>query len=123
MNASAVVIRFNECVNGGDLDGLVTLMTASHRHVDSSGFVVAGREECAERWRGFFTEYPTYRDVFESVRSEGDLVRAVGYSECPGAVQLEGPALWSAIVEDGLVAEWHVHADTPQARRELGLPV
>lgn len=65
----AVATRFNQRVNGRDLETVV----------------ITGRSECSEP-------------------------------------ALAGPALWTAIVIGDQVAEWHVHEDTPAARKHLGLP-
>jgi ketosteroid isomerase-like protein len=116
----AVAIRFNECVNGRDIDGLAELMPDDHTFIDTAGEVVSGRESCLRAWRGFFESFPDYRNVFASVVARGDLVTIVGHSECsePG---LSGPALWTATIRGGNVAEWRVHDDTPEAREHLGV--
>lgn len=49
------------------------------------------------------------------------MVVVVGYSECADPA-LSGPALWTVIIRDGMVAEWRVHEDTPEARASLGIP-
>jgi ketosteroid isomerase-like protein len=78
--ASDVVVRFNGCINGQDLDGLSALMSDDHTFVDSAGTAVVGRASCREAWRGFFAAYPDYRNVFRSMSVVGDVVTVVGYS-------------------------------------------
>ena len=58
--------------------------------------------------------------MFTRVQAEGDSVSIAGYSVC-SYEPLDGPALWSARVRDGLVSEWRVHKDTPENRESLKL--
>jgi ketosteroid isomerase-like protein len=68
-----VAIRFNECINRGDLAGLVELMTEDHAFTDTLGATVAGKAACTEAWRGFFRAVSVYRNTFTEVRGDGDL--------------------------------------------------
>jgi ketosteroid isomerase-like protein len=112
-----VVLRFNERINARDLEGLVGMMTGDHFFVDNEGERHEGMEE---GWREFFSTYPDYRNVFTRVQVEGDFVAIAGHSRCSYG-PLDGPALWSARVRDGLVSEWRVYKDSPENRRSLGL--
>ena len=73
-----------------------------------------------EAWRGFFEQFPDYRNTFTSVITRGDLAIAVGYSTCDTEV-LSGPAIWTASVADGRLAHWRVYQDTPEVRSDLGI--
>ena len=109
--AEATAIAFNDAINARDVGRLTPLMTEGHRFIDSAGEVVAGRRACAEAWRGFFSAFPDYRNVFRSVGSTGaGVVEIVGHSECSVAT-LAGPARWRAVVVDGLIDEWQVFVD------------
>lgn len=114
-----VVTRFNECVNRRDIDGLADLMTEDHRFVDTEAHTVSGKQACLDAWRGFFALFPDYRNVFTSLTEREDMVVVVGYSECADPA-LSGPALWTVIIRNGMVAEWRVHEDTPETRARLG---
>ena len=107
-----VALTFNDRINEHDLDGLTDLMTDDHTFVDSEGGVVDGRSACREAWRGFFNEYPDYRNNFTSASSAGEVVTITGRSECSDPL-LAG--------RDGQVAEWRVFEDSPASRAELGL--
>lgn len=120
MTPASAVTQFNDCINRGDLDGLVALMTEDHAFIDSEGASVPGRAACTDAWRGFFQAFPDYRNTFTELRTDGDRVTVVGYSSC-ATPALDGPALWSAIVRDGKVAEWRVLQDTPESRAQLNL--
>jgi ketosteroid isomerase-like protein len=117
----AVATRFNQCVNGRDLAGLASLMAEDHRFVDTESNVVSGKEACLTAWRGFFELFPDYRNVFTSFSTRGETVVITGHSECSEPA-VAGPALWTATVIGDQVAEWHVHEDTPETRKHLGLP-
>lgn len=118
---TSVVERFNESIGRRDLAGLARLMTDDHRFVDTGASTIAGKPGCLDAWRGFFAMFPDYRNVFTSVTVREDVVLVVGYSEC-AEPELSGPAIWTAVVRDGAVAEWRVYADTPDVRADLGLP-
>jgi hypothetical protein len=112
-----VVLRFNERINIQDLEGLVHMMTLDHFFIDSKG---ERDDDMEEGWRGFFASYPDYRNVFTRVQVEEDFVAIAGHSTC-SYEPLNGSALWSARVRDGLVSEWRVYKDTPENRESLGL--
>jgi ketosteroid isomerase-like protein len=114
-------ISFNEHINAADLDGLASLMSEDHTFVDTAGSTIRGKPDCVRTWRGFFDAFPGYRNSFELIRVHGDTAAIRGRSDCPGHPELDGPALWTARVRDGLVIEWRVHVDTPAARGRLGL--
>jgi len=102
-----VVVAFNAAINRRDLVALTALMAHDHRFVDAAGSVVSGEPACRQAWAGFFAAFPDYRNVFDTVDWRDGRVVAVGRSECSVAA-LRGAAVWTAIVVDGLVAEWRV---------------
>lgn len=115
-----VAAWFNDRINRRDVDGLAALMTDDHRFVDAEGSSVSGKPACLDAWRGFFDSFPDYRNVFTSLTARDGVVTIVGYSVCADP-RLAGPALWTATIRGELVAEWRVHADTPQVRAMLGV--
>src|ERR687897_877365 len=115
VDAVSVVGRFNDCINARDLDGLAGLMHIDHKFIDSAGSVVAGKQACLEAWQGFFASFPDYRNVIKSMTPHGDEVTMVGYSACAEPA-LAGPAIWTAMIRDGQVAQWRVDEDTPTVR-------
>ena len=117
----ALTITFNEHINGRDLDGLAALMTDDHVFIDTTGHAIRGKAQCLEAWRGFFTAFPDYRNIFDRLEVDGDRLAVVGRSSCSD-VRLDGPALWAAKVREGKLAEWRVYEDTPTNRFTLGLP-
>lgn len=124
MNESeAVATRFNDMITAADADGLADLMAESHSFIDSAENTVSGRAACREAWRGFFEAFPTYRNEFVSVDERDGIVIMTGRSVCAENSELDGPAIWTARTVGRLVSEWRVYDDTPQVRRELGIPI
>jgi hypothetical protein len=77
---------------------------------------VRARPSSARRaWPGFIAAFPDYRNVFVTMTADeaDELATIAGRSEC-SVPALAGPALWTAMVPDGLVAAWRVYQDTPQ---------
>jgi GNAT superfamily N-acetyltransferase/ketosteroid isomerase-like protein len=116
----SLVMRFNDCINDQDADGLHALMTEDHKFIDSSGDVDCGREEMTQGWRDFFKSFPDYRNLFSCVEARDDFVVILGRSVCKYE-PLHGPAIWTAKVRDGLMSEWRVYHDTDETRRKLGI--
>jgi hypothetical protein len=71
--------------------------------------------------RGFFGAFPGYRNVFEAISGEGKEITIAGQSFCPGYPELEGQALWAAVVHGDQVVKWCVYEDTAEVRQRLGL--
>ena len=117
----AIMIRFNECINNRDVHGLSELMTKDHVFIDSSDAIHGGGKEVViSEWRDFFTMYPDYHNHFSEMIAKDEMVIAYGYSTC-SFKPLDGPAIWTARVENGLIAEWRVYLDTPENRKKVGL--
>jgi ketosteroid isomerase-like protein len=120
MDAKETVLTFNECINTRDLEGLAELMAPDHTFIDSSDEIHAGKEVMVDGWKEFFELYPDYQNHFSYIEARGDEVYVLGYSTC-AYDPLDGPAIWTARVEGGLVAEWRVYLDTLENRMNLNL--
>jgi len=118
-NKQNIVIKFNEAINNRDAETLSTLMTDDHVFVDSAGQSFKGREKAIETWQGFFEAFPDYKNHFNILIEEDDLVVITGRSSCSNEPMLDGPALWTAKVQDGKVSEWRVYDDTQKNRKHL----
>jgi ketosteroid isomerase-like protein len=118
--ADSIGASFNDCINRRDIDGLSLLMTEDHVFVDTAASAISGKARSLEAWRGSFAAFPDYRNVFERVLVAGSRAVIVGHSTCADA-RLAGPALWTARLEGGRIAEWRVYEDTP-ANRALLVP-
>ena len=121
VDAVTVAVRFNGFINARNSDGLSELMTDDHVFTDSAGHSITGKPACLAAWCGFFDSFPEYRNTFESMQASAGIVTIAGHSVCPGHPELEGPALWSAVIVTGQVSYWRVHEDTPRTRKRLGI--
>lgn len=118
-----VVLQFNECINNQDINNLSPLMSDDYVFIDSSDDVHSGgKESMVKGWAEFFSSYPDYRNHFSRIESRENLVLVIGHSTC-SYKPLDGPALWTAKIENDLVAEWRVYLDTSENREKLNLLV
>jgi len=114
----SIALRFNERINARDLTRLAEMMTEDHTFIDIPGKVHEGRDTMIMGWFNFFKSYPDYRNNFTHITLQRNKVIMIGFSECSYA-PLDGPAIWTAEIRDGLVAEWRVYEDTPENRKHL----
>jgi ketosteroid isomerase-like protein len=121
MDLAQTVLQFNDCINARDIDGLAGLMSEDHSFIDSENNAIRGKAASLDAWRGFFAQFPDYRNHFERFISSTEQVTVVGHSTC-SLPMLAGPALWTAKVKDGKVTEWRVYEDTVENRATLGIP-
>ena len=111
---------FNAQITAHNIDDLAALLSPDHRFIDRDGQITAGKASDAECLAAFLCALPVYRNTFTRVKSQENLVVMCGYAtwEAGGAPDY---AIWTARVEGGLVAEWHIYADSNDNRRILGL--
>ncbi|MFX1253751.1 MAG: nuclear transport factor 2 family protein [Promethearchaeota archaeon] len=112
-----VALLYNEHINARNLAGVIALMAENHKFIDSKNRV-ENKEQMKKSWEEFFTEYPDYRNIFHTVISRDNLVIMLGHSECSEPV-LDGPAIWTAKIENDQVAEWRIYLDTEENRKRL----
>ncbi len=113
-----IVLRFNDCINSRDIQGLEQLMTVDHVFIDTLNNEIKGKETCVKSWKGFFVMFPDYQNFFETIVVKGHLVTIIGHSMCMD-IRLEGPAIWTAKIHGDKVAEWRVYKDTEENREML----
>ncbi len=111
-------LQFNEYINRQDIEGLSGLMTEDHTFIDRKGHVDKGKGSMTKGWIDFFESFPDYRNTFERVQSEGNLVVLYGYATWEKGADPDY-AIWTATIEDDLVAEWRIYEDTEENRRAL----
>ena len=115
-----IVLLFNECINNRNIDALTSLMAEDYVFIDSSDDIQPGKELNVKGWTDFFNRYPDYVNHFRLLESRADLVLVIGHSTC-SFDPMDGPALWTARVENDLIAEWRVYLDTAENRDKLNL--
>jgi predicted SnoaL-like aldol condensation-catalyzing enzyme len=119
-NPAMIALQFNEFINQQNIQGLTSLMTDDHRFIDRAGLVVNGKTNMLDAWVRFFELYPEYRNTFTRVESNGNLVILYGYATWNKG-DAPDHAIWTATVEDDLVAVWRIHEDTEENRKNLEL--
>ncbi len=113
----AIARQFNEHVNNQNIIGLAELMTENHRFVDRKGKMVEGKGNMTKCWVDFSAAFPEYKNTFTRMESRGNLVILFGYANW----KRDGDpdyAIWTATIENNLVAEWRIYENT-EANRKL----
>lgn len=115
------VLNFNECINNQDIDGLSKLMTDDHTFNPHEEDSKHGKEAMKKAWMDFFKMFPDYKNHFSKLESRENFVIISGFSTC-SYKPLSKPCLWTAKIENDLVAEWCVYDDTTENRKLLIVP-
>jgi ketosteroid isomerase-like protein len=123
---TAAALSFVDCINRGDLDGLTALMTPDHCLTVLDEPPLAGRDASVVAWRGYFTSFPEYVISPRHLAADGGRVAILGTTTgshlgLPDEDEERITVIWVAEVRDGRLATWHIVADTPAARADLGL--
>jgi len=114
-----VALLYNENINSRNLEGVIALMAENHKFIDTKNRI-ENKEQMKTSWDEFFTEYPDYKNVFHTAISRDNFVILLGHSECSEPV-LDGPAIWTAKIENDQIAEWRIYDDTEENRKILGI--
>ncbi|MFW9829372.1 MAG: YybH family protein [Candidatus Thorarchaeota archaeon] len=116
----STALQFNEYINNQDIEGIRNLITEDYTFIDSSGKIEKGKELNIKNWKHFFDQYPDYKHAFTRIESRNNLVVLIGYSTC-SYEPLDGPAIWTAIIKNDLIAKWQIYDDTKENRNNLGI--
>ena len=122
----AVALGFIDCINRGDLEGLVMLMAEDHRLEVFDEAPLVGRVANASAWRGYMSSYPRYVIYPHQIAAAGDVVAILGHTTgshlgLTDAEEQELLLIWLAYVRDGVVERWRLIENTPANRRQFGL--
>ena len=71
-------------------------------------------------WIDFFNSFSEYENTFLRVQSQGDLVVLYGYATWQRGSDPDY-AIWTARIEDDLVAEWSIYENTDENKRIFNL--
>ncbi len=113
-------LQFNEYINKHDIKGLSSLMSEDHTFIDRANKVDKGKESMTKGWIEFFASFPDYKNNFTRVESRDDLVILLGYAYWNEERKYD-PAIWTAKIENDLVAEWRIYEDTGENREKLDI--
>ncbi len=114
------VLMFNEFINGRSADGLSGLMTDNHLFVDREGNSHNTKSDMLKCWAEFFRLFPDYRNSFNRIESHDNFVVVRGYAFW-SAENPYDPAIWTAKVENDLVAEWCIFEDSEENRKKFAI--
>jgi len=115
-----ITLQFNEYINQQNVRGLTGLMTEDHRFIDRAGTVVSGKDSMTKTWVRFFELFPEYCNTFERVESHGNLVILHGYATWKKG-DAPDHAIWTATIENDLVAEWRIYEDSEENKKKFNL--
>ncbi|MFX0113763.1 MAG: nuclear transport factor 2 family protein [Candidatus Hodarchaeota archaeon] len=115
-----IALQFNECINNQDVKGISNLMTEGHMFIDRKGEVTKGKELMTKGWIDFFNQFPEYKNTFPRVESQGNLVIILGYANWSKDSEKDH-AIWTATIENDLVAEWRIFEDTEENRAKFNI--
>jgi ketosteroid isomerase-like protein len=113
-----VVLQFNEYINNQDIEGLNSLMTEDHIFIDRAGDKFG---DMVNGWKEFFVNFPTYKNYFTRVESQGNLVIILGYAIWSKNTLEQDHAIWTARIENDRVALWQIFEDTEENRKKLNI--
>ena len=113
-----IVLLFNECINNKDIERLSSLMTEDHIFIDREGNTLSPKVKMIEAWKSFFKSFPDYKNTFLKIESEKNKVLITGFAFWSKENPYD-PAIWTAIVENDMIKEWHIFYDTEENRKKF----
>lgn len=119
-DSKLTALQYNQFINDQDLAGLASMMPEYHIFIDRVGEVDHGKATMLKGWVDFFRSFPAYRNTFTRVQSDGYLVVLYGYATWQEGGEPDW-AIWTARIEDDLVAEWRIYEDNEANRVKFGL--
>ncbi len=112
----AIVLRFVEYVNEGDLAGIGSLISEDVKFTDIRGRVYMEKGFMA----GYLSEFPNYKIHVRHALRSGEGVAIIDKttgSHVPPEIEEGETLVWTAEVKDGLISEWRVYSGEEYARR------
>ena len=123
----ALALRFIDCVNRCDLDGLTSVMTDDHRLKVFDEDPLVGKAANAQAWRGYFAGFPEYVIYPHKLASVTDATVAIlghttgSHLGLPDSEESRETLIWLAETASALVRSWTLVEDTPANRQRYGL--
>jgi len=122
----AAVVEFVACINRGDLEGLVALMTEDHELQIEGAAPLRGPGRNRAGWAGYFSAYPDYVIHPEQIAERDGTVAVLGATTgshlgLPDGEERALRLIWLAEVDGGRLRYWRLCDDEPHRRVELGL--
>ena len=114
----SIVQAFNNCINNQDIGGLAALMSKDHTFIDRDGSSHGPKSHMVEGWKQFFEIFPLYKNTFTEIKVAENRVFVLGYAYWSEKEPYD-PVIWTARIEDNLIAEWRVYEDSDENRKEF----
>lgn len=114
INSEMITLNFIERINAQDADGLAKLMTDDFRFIDYEGNINEGQEKMRKGFASYFSSYPKYKIIVEKIGQSGNDVAIIGKttgSHAPPEIEAKWTLIWTAKIENNLVAEWRIYSD------------
>lgn len=122
-------LRFVDCINHKDVDGIVEMLADGHLFVDLDGNEhVFDANSGRTAWSGYFKMAPRYLIHVSHAYAAGDVAVLTGrttgsHLHLPHEKEFqEHMLIWSARVRDGKLLDWRLWYDNPSNRARLGVP-
>jgi hypothetical protein len=122
----AAVVKFIDCINHGDVDGLDRLMSDDHQLCVFDEKPLIGRATNVEAWRGYVQSFPDYIIYPHRIAEHAGSVAVLGHTTgshlgLADAEESQLMLIWLAEVVDGAVRTWRLIKDTAANRAQYGL--
>jgi SnoaL-like domain len=120
-------MAFINCINLGDVPGLVSLMTPDHRLEIFDEPPVVGRDANEHAWTGYVDSFPSYLIYPHRIADCGDgIVAVLGHTTgshlgLSDAEESNETLIWLARTADGKVAGWTLVEDSAVNRERYRL--
>jgi limonene-1,2-epoxide hydrolase len=122
-----VIAAFASAINRHDVAAMSDLMSEDHTFIDSRGRTVSGRKEMVAAWKAYFSMFPDYEILVDTVLADNGAVAVFGsasgtYNGKRGLVsenRIAMPAGWKASVANGKVRLWQVYCDWTEGMRTI----
>ncbi len=123
---TSIALDFVDCINRGDLESLVALMSGNHRLEVFDAPPVIGRDANRAAWRAYLDAYPRYVIHPERIACCDARVAILGHTTgshrgLPDHEEKEIHLIWLALVHEQQVETWRLIDDTPVNRAMYGL--
>jgi ketosteroid isomerase-like protein len=114
----SIVNAFNHCINNQDVEGLAALMSEDHTFIDRDGSSHGPKSHMVKGWKQFFEMFGLYKNTFNQIMADGDKVFVLGFAYWSEKEPYD-PVIWTAKIENNLIAEWRVYEDSDNNRKKF----
>jgi ketosteroid isomerase-like protein len=121
-----VALSFIDCINRGDVEGLVALMTDDHELRIFDEPPVSGRQALRDGWTWYARSFPRYLIHPQQFAIKGDEAAVLGCTTgshlgLPDDEERKLTLIWVAVADGPRLRSWTLIYDTPENRRSYGL--